>query len=213
MLSKRLDALADFVEAKSIVADVGCDHALLLVKLAQNHKLKKGYAMDVATGPLQQALINTASYSNIECLLSNGLEKLPLDTEIVIIAGMGYLSIKEIISSNFDKLKNLELIVQCNSQIIEFRNYLNEIGANIIDELWVFDYKDYQFIKFNFQEKKEYSLAEIYFGPIFLKNRPSGWLVYHQNNLLRMKDINKKNPLKKRSETIKLIEKTLNQLI
>lgn len=214
MLSKRLRFLADFIASDKIVADVGCDHGLLLRFLSDNNKLKKGYAMDVAIGPLNQAIANCKDYKNIQCILSDGLDKLPNDCEIVVIAGMGYLTIKKILKDNLSKLSSLdEVIIQCNTKVDKLREFLNVLGSTIIDEVWVNDVKDYQFIKLSFKEKTYYNQSQQYFGPIFLKKQPINWLRFHRNNLNRLIEINAQKYDEKRNQQIKMIKKTLDNLV
>ncbi len=202
MLSKRLLQLADFIPKNEIVADVGSDHGLLLCYLAEKQSLNKGYAIDIAEGPLTRAQenITRGAYTNITTILSNGLNDLPADTSVVVIAGLGYLTIKGILQDNWDKLWGLEaIIVQCNSQIKLFRKFLGERRVNILDECWVKDYKDYQLIKFNLKEQKDYSEAESYFGPYLLQRKPPEFLDYYHRYYKKIKRnffLNQKNELK-----------------
>ena len=212
MLSKRLLALANFIDDNETVADIGSDHALLLCHLANSKRLKRGYAFDIAPGPLKQAIknITEGSYNNISCILADGLSKLPDDTTVVVIAGMGYKTISEILSTNWDRLPSIKyVIVQCNSQVTSFRNFLAQKKANIIDELWIKDYKDYQFIKFNLAEEKEYSKEEIYFGPVLLEKKPDDFLLYYKKHYDQLKKNYRLNQSEEIKETILLIEESL----
>lgn len=199
MISKRLKAIAELISPNQVVADIGCDHALLLCYLSKENKIKKGYAMDIATGPLQQAKFNVDQFAleNIECVLSDGLNNLPSEVDCIVIAGLGFRSIYQIINSNFDKLKNInEIIVQCNAEITLFRSFLNQKKANIIDEIWIKDYKDYQIIKFNFLIERNYSDVEVFFGPILFKKKPKLFLKYYQrmNENIKKLAIYRQNP-------------------
>jgi len=212
MLSKRLLALADFIDDNEIVADIGSDHALLLCYLADRKRLVKGYAIDIAKGPLKQAKknITEAKHNNIDCLLAFGLSELPQDTTVVVIAGMGYKTIKDILTNDWDKLQSISyVIIQCNSQISLLRRFLAERQVNITDELWVKDYKDYQLIKFNIKKKKDYLEKEIYFGPCLLKKKQHDFISYykkHYSKLLKNYKLSNKEELKKE---IILIEENL----
>ena len=42
-LSKRLSAIASFVSNNAVIADIGCDHALLDIYLSKKKIIKKSY--------------------------------------------------------------------------------------------------------------------------------------------------------------------------
>ncbi len=54
-LSKRLRAIAEFVPRGSRVADIGADHAYLLIYLAKEGGLIKGIAGEINRGPWENA--------------------------------------------------------------------------------------------------------------------------------------------------------------
>ena len=54
-LSKRLSAIASFVLNNAVIADIGCDHALLDIYLSKNNIIKKSFAIDITKGALNQA--------------------------------------------------------------------------------------------------------------------------------------------------------------
>jgi len=215
MLSKRLQALADFIPADQIVADIGCDHALLLCRLAETGRLKKGYAIDVAVGPLRAAARNiaTGKHDNIMVITAAGLKALPPDTTVVVIAGLGYRTIRNILADDWDKLQNInEVVVQCNAEITKFREFLSQRQVNITAEKWVKDRHDYQLVKFDLRKKRVYRDSETYFGPFLLQEKTSEFLAYyrrHYQKLLFKYDLSK-DPEVKRQLT--LIEDKLKDL-
>jgi len=212
MLSRRLTALVDFIGADEIVADVGSDHGLLLLGLAEKKNLKKGYAMDIAEGPLKQAEKNIAAstFTNIETILAPGLSQLPADVTVVVIAGMGFNTIKKILEDDWDKLEQVkEIVIQCNSQVVLLRGYLAVKQVAIVDELWVNDYKDYQFIKFNLRDKRTYSQAEIYFGPCLLKAKTPEFIVYYRKHRDKLSAINRRHHSDEISHELELLERNL----
>ena len=214
MLSQRLLALADFITDSRVVADIGSDHALLLCHLAKHHNLEKGYAFDIATGPLVQARKNCLKngVTNIECIQAAGLSLLPKGVTTVIIAGLGYKTIRKILEDDWDKLTDInEIIVQCNSQIIELRAFLSDRQVNIIDEKWIKDYKDYQFIKFNLKKARGYSPAERFFGPVFLQERPVDFLRYYANHCAKLHENYRLSKREKIKQELDLIEGNLKQ--
>ena len=61
-ISKRLEAVASFVEHGSVIADVGCDHGYIPIYLYQKGMIPKAIAMDVNKGPLERAEIHIREY-------------------------------------------------------------------------------------------------------------------------------------------------------
>ena len=92
-LSERLLHIAEQVHAGQTLADVGCDHGYLPIRLVQEGRMQRGMAMDINEGPLQRALEHIereALGAYIQTRQSDGLEKLcPGEADAVIIAGMG----------------------------------------------------------------------------------------------------------------------------
>ena len=62
-ISKRLKEIADLVDNGSNIIDVGCDHALLDIYLANNKDNIKVIASDNKKGPLEQARKNISSFN------------------------------------------------------------------------------------------------------------------------------------------------------
>ena len=102
MISSRLLQIAMLVERNKVVFDVGSDHALLPCFLVQNNIARKVYAGEIAEGPLNHVK-ETVKKNNLEGkvipVFSDGLAKAADDVDIVIIAGMGYHTIKHILDS------------------------------------------------------------------------------------------------------------------
>ena len=71
-LSNRLGQIARMVQPGSVVADIGTDHGQLMVYLAQNGTIRRGYACDINEKPLNKARQIIADYGledRIECVL------------------------------------------------------------------------------------------------------------------------------------------------
>ena len=92
-LSNRLGQIARMVQPGSVAADIGTDHGQLMVYLAQNGTIRRGYACDINEKPLNKARQIIADYGledRIECVLASGLDGLqPGSVDTVVIAGMG----------------------------------------------------------------------------------------------------------------------------
>lgn len=98
-LSHRLRALTDWIDA-DCTADIGCDHAYAICQAVSEGRTKKGYACEVARGPLDRAR-KTITQEHLEDQviprLANGLESLPKDVSQAVIAGMGGRTMIEIL--------------------------------------------------------------------------------------------------------------------
>ena len=92
-LSSRLKQIARMVEPGSVVADIGTDHGQLMVYLAQQGKIQRGYACDINEKPLNKArqiIADCGFQDRITCIQASGLDGLePGDADTVVIAGMG----------------------------------------------------------------------------------------------------------------------------
>ena len=143
-LSKRLQAVADMVTAGNITADIGTDHAYIPIYLIENNIVPKAFAMDINKGPLDIAAAHVDSYGfndRITLRLSDGLNALgENEAETVVIAGMGGALEIKILSSNMNVVNSLkELILQPQSELKKFREFLIEEGFYIEDENMVLD--------------------------------------------------------------------------
>lgn len=142
-LSKRLQAIADFVPRNSNVIDVGTDHAYIPIYLVQQGIATHCLATDVRKGPLEKAKKNLETYhiQNIDLLQANGLEGIEYDkNQVVIISGMGGYLIRDILQRG-KKFYRLILQPQQDCQVV--RRYLHENGYCIIDENFIKDEEKY----------------------------------------------------------------------
>lgn len=147
IISKRMEAVAGLVPPRSkVVADVGCDHAYVSIKLISDNIADKVIAMDVRKGPLSIAETNIVKYGvdkDIEIRLSDGLEKLsPDEADVIIIAGMGGLLMKSILERGktvISGAKSPVLVLQPQSDIKEVRIFLYDNSYHIVREEMVFE--------------------------------------------------------------------------
>lgn len=131
--------LSRMVTTGSLVADVGCDHGFLSIYLVQKGISPGVIAMDVKKGPLAAAGEHVAAHglgAYIETRLSDGLKELrPGEVDTVVCAGMGGRLMKRILTESQDKVMLLkELVLQPQSELQEFREFLRNAGFSITDE-------------------------------------------------------------------------------
>ena len=138
-LSNRLQAVARHIPAGLSVADIGCDHGYLPVFLAINDIAPKVIAGDRNKGPLSAAgqLISLLSLENqISTRLGDGLSILqPGEAEVICIAGMGGVTITEILMADMPKAKAAKrLILQPQRNVAAVRRFLADNGFKLIAE-------------------------------------------------------------------------------
>lgn len=138
-LTPRLKTIADLIDGSDKMADVGTDHAYLPVYLLRNGKAKNAIAADVNQGPLNNAKSTIAQFGlsdDIETRLGSGIEPIePGEIDTLVVAGMGGLLIRDILSYDMGKLKTInKLILQPMIAQDELRKWLIINGFKIIDE-------------------------------------------------------------------------------
>ncbi|MCI9013658.1 MAG: SAM-dependent methyltransferase [Lachnospiraceae bacterium] len=142
LLSERLRAVASMVTPGSRVCDVGCDHGFVSIWLVEQNVSPRVLAMDVRVGPLGAAGRHVAQRgleSLIETRLSDGLHNYEIgEADSLICAGMGGRLMMRILGEEKAKTDSFkELILQPQSEIMQFRTWLREQGLRITDEKMV----------------------------------------------------------------------------
>ena len=191
-LSKRLETIIGMVSCGNSVCDVGCDHGYVSIELVKRNISPFALAMDINEGPLERAKAHVREEeleNKIKLVLSNGLDGYNKgDAKTLIIAGMGGHLMSDILERNIDKCDFEEMILSPQSEIMEFRLFLQSIGCKILDENMVFeDGKYYTIIKtggcskFNgvggyssieaFTDNSMDSHMEAFLGPVLLKKK------------------------------------------
>lgn len=141
-IGPRLKAVGSFVAQGAKLADIGTDHAYLPVYLLQKGLISQAVGVDVHKGPLEAAE-NTAKFfglaSRIDIRLGNGLIPLrPGETDTLVIAGMGGVTILEILLSKPEVLEKVSsLILQPQGAKDRVRKYLSDQGWKLKDECLV----------------------------------------------------------------------------
>jgi len=204
-ISKRLETIADFIPINSKVIDVGCDHALLDIYLSQE-KNCECIASDVNKNALDQAKYNISRFhvKNVTTVLTDGLEGIPVSSkDIVVISGMGTLTIKEILEG-----RNLSdrMIISTNTDFEDLRKYVVSLGYKIQDEKYVEEKKKYYIIMVFVKGQIQYSEEDFKFGPILKYNAK-----FLQNEQEKLLDIISRIPeddelLREKQELLEEIE-------
>lgn len=183
MLNKRLYAVTELIEPCDVLMDVGSDHGFLPLNLLLNNRIQKAIIGDLNSGPLEQAIKNFANYQelSVEFVLSNGISNYKGKLDAVVIAGMGYETIQNIIQKDIDRFKEIpQIILQSNTKIDELRRFLNTNKFSIIDESIIKDRKYYYPILKARYDINTLTLTEqeLLYGPILIKNKTNVFMDY-----------------------------------
>lgn len=173
-LSKRLLAVASFVESGAFVADIGSDHAYLPTYLIKKGIAQKAIAGEVAEGPYQSATKNVVRQGvmdRVSVRLANGLFAIEESDEVdtVTIAGMGGSLIVTILDSGKSRLKGVRrIIAQPNLHAKSIREWAVANSWEIVnEEILKEDGKIYEILVLEKGEMK-YDELEILVGPFLL---------------------------------------------
>lgn len=176
-ISRRLKAVAALVSPGLVLADVGCDHGYIPIYLIQKGQIPRAIAMDINQGPLLRAREHIREWgleTYIETRLSDGLKALePGEAQCLVIAGMGGPLMERILTQGAPVLKDMkELILQPQSEIGHFRQFLAENGYRIIEEDMVEEEKKYYPMMKAVQGSMNYTKkAEYLYGKKLLEKR------------------------------------------
>ena len=138
--SKRILKLLELVpDDSSNVFDVGCDHGILSALIIQTGKAKKVYASDISEKSLKKtvALANGLKLQDkIRCIVSDGLSDFDksIESDCVIIAGMGGNEIIKILSNITDYSNYKSFLLQPAQDFYVLRKYLADNGFEIIKD-------------------------------------------------------------------------------
>ena len=195
-LSKRLEMVANFIDDndKSVI-DIGCDHGLLSIYLANKFKNLKIIASDVNKNALDNAKKNITKCGlndRIETRLGSGISVINNNDNIdtIVVAGMGTNTIVEFLKCSRDKLVNVnKIIIQSNTDLYFLRKNIVNFGYYIADEELVVDKSIiYTIIKF-VKGKMKYSYKELYLGPILISKNSDLFVEKCMKELNNMKKI------------------------
>jgi len=192
LLSKRLQAVYQMVDAGTRVADIGSDHAYLPVELTETGVINYAIAGEVAVGPMSRSKADVEKFGlsdKIDVRLGDGLAVINGTDQIdtVTIAGMGGILICDILSrATEEQLANVQtLILQPNIGEPLVRHWLIEHDFEIIDEdILSEDHHDYEIIK---AQKKnsvnDLTEAQFLMGPILMSKKSEAFVNKWQRKL------------------------------
>ena len=192
-ISDRLKELSTFVDENDKLIDIGCDHALLDIYLCDEYKNLKVIASDIHEGALKSAEKNIDKFkmnNRIDLRLGDGLTIVNADEiDTILIAGMGFNTIKRILSNDTKMTNVKKIVIQSNTDVVKLRKFVIRLGFKITRELLVKDNDIiYTIIEFKPGSEK-YSYEEIYFGPRILDNKDDIFYEYYSKKLLKYENL------------------------
>lgn len=205
----RIELLASLTKGSNSLLDLGCDHAYVLTLALNRYGVKKGIASDISDGPLKMAkdnIIKSGLADKIKIIKSDGFVNINEEFDTCIIAGMGGLLIKDILTNGLDKISQKKLILEPNNNREDVRLFLNNNNFKIIDEYALYDSNKYYEIIVAINEKDNLNDFQIKYGPILLEKKPKEFINFYKQKYDFLNKIipNIKDQLEK-EEKIKLL--------
>ena len=216
-LSKRLGAVASYVQKGSRLADVGSDHAYLPLFLVEKGIIDYAVAGEVVQGPYQSALTNVAQAGKEELIqvrLANGLSAIESSDQIdtITIAGMGGRLIADILEAGMDKLAGVQrLILQPNNREDELRTWLEAHGFQIVAEELVTENQKFYEILVVEAGTMELTPLEQRFGPCLLQEKSAVFLAKWQSELGKLTQSLERIPAQ-HQEDIRLLQDKISAI-
>lgn len=179
-LQNRLSAIIGFVRSGIPVFDIGTDHALIPVALAQCGHSAPIIASDIAEGPVERAKKNIRENGfdeKIKVIVADGLEGIDIPKEAdIIIAGMGGELIRDIIDRKKElRRPGIRLILQPMTKPEALGAYLASEGFEVLDGMFAADSEDgkiYRIYAVSYTGKKRsLTPAQLTLGEFFLNCR------------------------------------------
>ena len=178
-LDARLGTIAAMVPRCRAVADIGCDHGLLVAALLEGGRCDYGIAADINPMPLEKArqeLTRRGLLAQSECRLTNGLCGIaPVGVDAVVIAGMGGELIADILS-RWDYTENpaITYLLQPMTRPVHLRRWLYTHRFTLQEERCCrANGKLYTVLRAQYTGcATEETPAALYFGALDLENDP-----------------------------------------
>lgn len=179
MLNQRLLKIAQLIQPCEVLIDIGSDHGFLPIYLLRQGIIKQAVIADINQMPLQSAIRNAEKYQLAnKCIFvqSNGLQSYRNEVDAMVIAGMGYETIVQILSQDLERIKVIkQIFIQSNTHLEKLRNFLIQNQFKILDEELVKDRKHfYVVLKVEYSKRNiPFDETDLWIGPI-LKKRTDG---------------------------------------
>src|SRR5690625_163677 len=111
-ITKRLKEIANLIDYGKSVIDIGTDHGLVPLYLAKNKISDDILATDISEKSLQKLESRLDNKEIIKTKVCDGLDGISIkENQVAVIAGMGAVTIIDIIKKNIDKVRKLDYVI------------------------------------------------------------------------------------------------------
>ena len=190
-MTKRLELIASLIDENDKVIDIGTDHAYLPIMLYQ--KKIKCMGTDIHEKALASAYHNLEEYhleKEIPLVLTDGLKNIDVSNyNTLVIAGMGYSTIKHILEDKTRLKKINKIIVQSNNDYDKLRSFLNQLNYTLKEE-YILEDKNHIYHIMKYLKGKEYLTKE----EILMGKYNKDYKNYYKQDLNKLKQILKNIP-------------------
>ncbi len=166
----RLDFLLEFVQPRTILADIGTDHGYVPIKAVKDKQVVHAYGADINLNPLNQARKNVEKAglsAEIDLIQTDGLtyfKEQNIELDYVVISGLGAQSISKILVQDYLGINNY--LICANTDPWPIRAQLQAKKLLINQEFFLIDQEQkYWFLWVSRTKgKKVISKSDFYLG-------------------------------------------------
>lgn len=193
MLNARLTMVMTLIESCDTLCDIGSDHGYLPIEALKNGRINKAQIVELNSNPLSIAYENVKKEQRLEdCsfFLSDGLSNVQEEVSNVVICGMGFDTIMNIIKHDLLRFQEMnQIVLQSNSKVTLLRKEMNDLGFELLDERFIIDRKiPYIALKYRYSKHKtSLSDQELYLGPHLMKDASTLYLEHCLKRLNHLK--------------------------
>ncbi len=208
-LGVRLNHILQLIAQKKYqyIWDVGTDHGLIPLTLAQDKNIKHIWASDTSFQAIKLLKTKTIQLKQISCLIANGLQAIKTPVNVVIIAGLGTKTILEILEKDNPYIENY--IIQTNINPENIRKWIHKWNFALETES-ILHTKTYYYHTLLINKKKGKKIQtakEILFGPLLLAKKDAIFRQFWQDNIKKEIFLKEKiNHITRHAEKLKKIE-------
>ncbi len=161
-MNKRIEKISSYINSEDLVADIGCDQALLSIELAK--KEMYSVASDIKENIIlnAQKRINKNISKYITFVIGDGVENIPNNIDTLVLSGMGTFTILKILSKSKKIYKKIITISNNNHDV--FRQEMLKLNYKIDKEEIIFERKKFYNLIVFIPGKEKYSKEEILLG-------------------------------------------------
>lgn len=163
-ISKRLKAICDLIPENSKVIDVGADHAKVDIYL-NKEKNCTCLATDISKNSVEKAKENIKkAKADVQIKVTDGLNNIDLNNQIIIISGMGAHTIINILNRNITN----DIIISSHTNTPLIRKFMFKKGYRIYKEIAIKDKFYYVITYYKYKNGKK---TNTIISPFLINNK------------------------------------------